>query len=60
MLSGKHGGGMTGGLYRDGDWAQVSDGKNAVPVPRDQYEAKGYQPAFDDLPTREEYEASRA
>lgn len=50
---------MTAGLYRDGEWAQVSDGKIAAPIPRSQYEAKGYLPPFDQLPTREEYNASR-
>lgn len=52
---------MPQGLYQDGDWAQVSDnGKISIPIPRDQYEVKGYLPPFDQLPTKEEYEAGNA
>ena len=48
------------GLYRDGGWAQVSDGKNSIPIPRDRYEENGYEPPCDRLPTKEEYEARDA
>ena len=48
------------GLFRDGEWAQVTDEHNAIPIPRDRYEAQRYQPPFDDLPTKEEYEADNA
>jgi len=48
------------GLYRDGNHAQVTDGKHSFPMPRDDYEAKGYEPPFDKLPTKTEYEAQNA
>ena len=48
------------GLYRDGDWAQVSDGNNSIPIPRDRYEDSGYLPPFDKLPTKDAYEAQIA
>lgn len=59
MLGGKHGGCMRG-LFRDGDWAQVTDEHHAILIPRDRYEAQGYQPPFDDLPMKDEYEADNA
>lgn len=61
MLSGKHGGDMANGLFRDGDHAQVSyDGKASIPITREQYESQGHLPPFDMLPTREEYETKNA
>lgn len=48
------------GLYREGDWAQVTDGHNAFPIPRERYQNKGYKPPFDELPTREQYEVKSA
>lgn len=48
------------GLYRDGQWAQVSDGKHSIPIPRDRYEDNRYEPPFDHLPTKEQYEAANA
>lgn len=50
---------MNRGLFRDGNWATFTDGHNSMPVPRDTYEMRNYQPPFDDLPTREEYEAKK-
>lgn len=29
-------------------------------IPRVQYEEQGYQPSFDDLPTKQEYESKNA
>ncbi len=48
----------TRGLYKDGNDAQITDGHNEIPIPRERYENNGYLPFFDDLPAREEYEAS--
>ena len=49
---------MERGLWRDGNWVQVSyEDIEAVPISRGLYEKRGYQPPFDELPTREEYEA---
>src|SRR5271155_3043431 len=56
------------GLYRtktpDGraEYARVLYGIASAPgeVPRPLYEARGYEPPFDTLPTREEHEAARA
>lgn len=54
----RHMAAMAKGLYRDGDWAQVSyTGRASIPMRRDQYEAAGYQPPFADLRTKKEYEA---
>lgn len=53
--------GMAKGLYRDGDWAQVSyTGRASIPVRREQYEADGHQPPFAELRTKKEYEAQQA
>lgn len=43
------------GIYRDSGWAQVTDGKHEIPIPRQRYEDQNYLPPFDDLPTKEEY-----
>lgn len=48
------------GLYTDGDLAKTTDENNAIMIPRDLYEDKGYLPPFDELPTREKYEADIA
>ena len=49
---------MGTGLWRDGHWVQVSyDSVEKVPISRALYEKRGYQPPFDKLPTKEEYEA---
>jgi hypothetical protein len=52
---------MKRGLYRDGENAYVDWGatEGRPFLTRDTYTANGYEPAFDDLPTEEEYEASR-
>jgi hypothetical protein len=50
---------MAKGLFRDDDgWVQVDYGSSSAPIPRDQYEANGYQPPFDRLPLRKDYEAA--
>ena len=52
---------MERGLWRDGHWVQVSyEDIESVPISRALYERRGYQPPFDELPTKEEYEARRA
>ena len=49
---------MGTGLYRDDAYVQVSyDGKVAVPISVALYRQRGYQPALEQLPTKEEYEA---
>ena len=48
---------MPHGMYRDGDWVQVSyDGKQSAPITREQYEAQGYQPPFDELLPKEDFD----
>lgn len=50
---------MQRGLWRDGHWAQVSyDNIEAAPISRTLYEKRGYDPPFDALPTKQDYEAS--
>ena len=52
---------MPQGLWKEANWAQISDnGKISIPITRDQYEAKGYHPPFDQLPTKAQYEATHA
>ena len=48
---------MPHGLYRDGDWVQVSyEGKQSMPMPRNDYEAAGYDPPFHELITKEQFD----
>lgn len=55
------------GIYRvDGvgglpNWAQVEDvnGGSSMPLDEDIYRQRRYQPPYESLPTRAEYEASR-
>jgi hypothetical protein len=49
---------MPKGLYRDEDgWVMVDYGNHQAMIPRDQYEAKGYEPPYEKLPTEEQYRA---
>jgi hypothetical protein len=51
---------MERGLWRDGYWVEVSYDKIATaPISRALYEKRGYLPPFDELPTKEEYEARK-
>jgi hypothetical protein len=61
MLSAKQGEKhMPIGLFRSEDgWAQVDYGTGAtIPIPRSRYEANGYKPDFDKLPSEAEYRAA--
>ena len=50
--------GIAIGLYRREDgWAQVDYGNRQGPIPRDLYEANGYEPAFDQLLPEVKYRA---
>jgi hypothetical protein len=51
---------MPVGLFRDEEgWAQVDYGTGTtIPVPRSKYEANGYKPNFDKLPSEAEYWAA--
>jgi len=49
------------GLWRDEHFAQVSyEDLESIPISRRLYEERGYQPPFDELPTKEQYEARHA
>lgn len=51
---------MARGVYRiDDEWVQVNYGKHELPIMRERYETKSYQPPFDELPTEAEYRAAR-
>ncbi len=51
---------MPRGLYRDDDVVRVAYGENEfVPISREVYEARGYLPLFETLPTREEYNETK-
>ena len=51
---------MPVGLFRSEDgWAQVDYGTGAtIPIPRSRYDANGYKPDFDKLPSEAEYRAA--
>jgi hypothetical protein len=51
---------MPVGLFRSEDgWAQVDYGTGTtIPIPRSRYEANGYKPDFDQLPSESEYWAA--
>ena len=46
------------GQYREENgWVMVHyDGGHAAPIPRESYEENGYEPPYDELPTKREYE----
>jgi hypothetical protein len=44
------------GIYKTSDdFIYVSYGESSFPIPRATYELRGYKPALDLLPTKEEY-----
>lgn len=45
------------GLYRDPGWAYVSDGNFIFDMPESRYRDRGYEPPYDQLPSKKEYEA---
>jgi hypothetical protein len=45
------------GLYRTPNWAFVSDGKLIFDMPESRYRDRGYEPPYDQLPSKKEYEA---
>jgi hypothetical protein len=51
---------MPVGLFRgDEGWVQVDYGTGgSIPIPRSKYEANGYKPDFDKLPSEAEYRAA--
>ena len=49
---------MARGIYRDhDDQVMVDYEKYRTAIPRRSYDANRYEPAFDQLPTKEEFEA---
>jgi hypothetical protein len=47
---------QTTGLYRQGDWVFVTlAGRNRLAMPRADYEAAGYVPAFADLQSEDDF-----
>jgi hypothetical protein len=51
---------MPAGLFRsEGGWVHVDYGTGTtIPVPRPKYDANGYGPDFDELPSEAEYWAA--
>ena len=51
---------MPTGIFRSEDgWPQVDYGTGTtIPIPRSRYEANGYKPDFDKLPSEAEYRAA--
>jgi hypothetical protein len=51
---------MATGMYRNSDgFAPVDYDGNTIPISRSKYEANGYKPDFDKLPSEAEYLASQ-
>ena len=51
---------MAKGVYRGVDWVRVDyDGKLSIPIPRGRYDEQNYRPAYDELPTKEQYHNSK-
>lgn len=49
---------MARGVFRDGAFAQVSyDGIESIPISKALYKERGYEPPFEELPTKDEHEA---
>jgi len=48
------------GLYRTTGWAYVTDETIGFDVPEQQYRAKGYKPDYDQLPSKDAYDAAEA
>jgi hypothetical protein len=50
---------MAKGLYKDAQqWVMVDYGSHRAPVQRATYEANGYKPPYQDLPTEDQYRAT--
>jgi len=47
------------GLYRTIAWAYVTNGTMAFQVPEADYRAFGYEPHYDNLPWKENYDAAK-
>jgi hypothetical protein len=47
------------GLYRTIAWGYVSNGEMAFQVPEPEYRAFGYEPDYDKLPWKENYNAAK-
>jgi hypothetical protein len=47
------------GLYRAPGWAFVSDGTFIFDMPEARYRDRGYEPHYDQLPSKREYEELR-
>ena len=48
------------GVYRTISWAYVTNGAMAFQVAEAEYRAFGYEPDYDKLPWKEDYDAARA
>jgi hypothetical protein len=47
------------GLYREVAWAYVTNGTMSFQVPEADYRAFGYEPAYEKLPWKEDYLATK-
>ena len=47
------------GLYRDVGWAYATNGTMSFQVPEADYHAFGYEPAYEKLPWKDDYVASK-
>lgn len=52
---------MGTGLWRDGHWVCVKyEDRVSITISRGLYEERGYHPPFDQLPTKQDYQASKS
>ena len=47
------------GLYRDVDWAYVTNSTMSFRVPEADYRAFGYEPVYEKLPWKDDYVATK-
>jgi hypothetical protein len=47
------------GLYRAAAWAYVSDGTFIFDMPESRYRDRGYEPPYEQLPSKKKYEARK-
>jgi len=48
------------GLYRSPGWAYITDGTLAFDITEAHYRKRGYQPPYDNLPSKQQYDAANA
>ncbi len=56
-----HGGRLARGVFREGAFARVSyDGRDSIPISKGLQKERGYDPPFEELPSKDEHEKVRS